>query len=281
MSLQIPTPLIAALAWATQRGRRSLDWARGRVPSSLMVALLAALVAHGLVLAHGGLRRGGATPDERVAAAKAADDTPELLRFSRRSALPPSLSTIPIPPAAPLPPPPVASPAGESDASAAPAGRRSQPTTAAARGQRVSTTVPRGNSSGRGGRRGQRPNQTAAGARDDGARAALGPAQLAEASTNLESLAHGTGGEGGTAAAAQSLWEQAAPMGEAKLAPGQELRRLPAAALRELGLAAGSRLILPSEGGRSLVVWLEGDQAWLLRGQAAADGDGDRPAAEG
>lgn len=284
LRLRAPRLRIApeALAWL----QRIQTWRR---PGPLGVALLAAVIAHALILAHGQLRRGKADPQAPAAAAIAPDDTPELLRFSRRSAQPPNVSTlpIPIPPPAALPPPPPAFTAGDATAGA---GARSAKASAASAGERprrvrggsraqgsAARKERRGTAGNRGpGRRPVAPARVEASADRT---ASPGAVQLAAARASLESLqvAPASGGR----ASAPMLWEQATPQGEATLAEGQELRRLPAEALRTLGLAAGTRLILHGDDGRSLVIWLEGDQAWLLRGPAGGRGDADTPAAAG
>lgn len=68
----------------------------------LGLALAAALVSHGLFLAHNPWRRSPAKPQLLTAE----DNTPELLRFSRRMPQELAATTIPLPPATTLPPPP-------------------------------------------------------------------------------------------------------------------------------------------------------------------------------
>jgi len=82
----------------------SLKTLRGGFPAAapLGLALTAALVGHGLLLAHNSWRRSPAKP--QVLAAE--DNTPELLRFSRRMPQEVAATTIPLPPATALPPPP-------------------------------------------------------------------------------------------------------------------------------------------------------------------------------
>ncbi|MFN9386699.1 MAG: hypothetical protein ACK6BU_07075 [Cyanobacteriota bacterium] len=82
----------------------SLKTLRGGFPAAapLGLALTAALVGHGLLLAHNSWRRSPAKP--QVLAAD--DNTPELLRFSRRMPQEVAATTIPLPPATALPPPP-------------------------------------------------------------------------------------------------------------------------------------------------------------------------------
>jgi hypothetical protein len=69
----------------------------------LALPLLAAVLAHGLWLSYAQLRRSRQPPPPALSAR---DDTPELLRFSRRMPLEQSFSTVPLPPASTLPPPP-------------------------------------------------------------------------------------------------------------------------------------------------------------------------------
>jgi len=82
----------------------SLKTLRGGFPAAapLGLALTFALVGHGLLLAHNSWRRSPAKP--QVLAAE--DNTPELLRFSRRMPQEVAATTIPLPPATALPPPP-------------------------------------------------------------------------------------------------------------------------------------------------------------------------------
>jgi hypothetical protein len=82
----------------------SLKTLRGGLPAAapLGLALAAALMGHGLLLAHNSWRRSPAK--EQVLTAE--DTTPELLRFSRRMTQDVAATTIPLPPATALPPPP-------------------------------------------------------------------------------------------------------------------------------------------------------------------------------
>ena len=82
----------------------SLKTLRGGLPAAapLGLALAAALVGHGLLLAHNSWRRSPAKPQVLTAE----DTTPELLRFSRRMHQEVAATTIPLPPATALPPPP-------------------------------------------------------------------------------------------------------------------------------------------------------------------------------
>jgi hypothetical protein len=82
----------------------TLKTLRGGWPAAapLGLALAAALVGHGLLLAHNSWRRSPAKPQVLTAE----DTTPELLRFSRRMNQEVAATTIPLPPATALPPPP-------------------------------------------------------------------------------------------------------------------------------------------------------------------------------
>jgi hypothetical protein len=82
----------------------SLKTLGGGLPAAapLGLALAAALVGHGLLLAPNPWRRSPAKPQVLIAE----DTTPELLRFSRRMSQEVAATTIPLPPATALPPPP-------------------------------------------------------------------------------------------------------------------------------------------------------------------------------
>jgi hypothetical protein len=82
----------------------SLKPLRAGLPAAapLGLALAAALVGHGLLLAHNPWRRSPA----KAQVLTAEDTTPELLRFSRRMPQEMAATTIPLPPAMTLPPPP-------------------------------------------------------------------------------------------------------------------------------------------------------------------------------
>ncbi|MCS5693491.1 hypothetical protein NZK33_16105 [Cyanobium sp. FGCU-6] len=232
----------------------------------LGIALLAAVLLHGLGLTYAGLRqsRGGRAPE----VARAPDDTPELLRFSRRAPQALALNTIPLPPPSLLPPPPA------NLLAPLPAERPANAPAAKGAGARVTTTVapppkpPKGRTPGGRTPRGQTPIASGAAAKpaaptQAAALAAL-PAGLAAARQALEELRGAPAGEGKDTAALRGLWEQAEPVEGAGLEEGLELRRLAAAKAKELGLTAGERRSGRAEG-VLLVGWLEGDQLWLLQ----------------
>ena len=239
---------------------------RGRV-RPLGIALLAAVLVHGLGLTYGGLRqsRSARLPE----AAKVPDDTPELLRFSRRAPQTVALNTIPLPPPSLLPPPPPANllaplpaerPAkgGGAKGSGARVTTTAQPLPNTAKGRNPGGRTPRGQTSiARG------PEAKPAAPAQAAALAAL-PGGLAAARQALEELRGGPGGEGKDAAALRGLWEQAEPVEGAGLEEGLELRRLAAAKAKALVLTAGERRSGRAEG-VLLVGWLEGDQLWLLQ----------------
>lgn len=236
---------------------------RGR---PLGIALLAAVLVHGLGLTYGGLRqsRSARLPE----AARVPDDTPELLRFSRRAPQTVALNTIPLPPPSLLPPPPA------NLLAPLPAERPAKEGATKGAGARVTTTVqPLPNAAkGRtpGGRtpRGQTPIARGPAAKPAAPTQAAAlvalPAGLAAARQALEELRGAPAGESKDAAALRGLWEQAEPVEGAGLEEGLELRRLAAAKAKELVLTAGERRSGRAEG-VLLVGWLEGDQLWLLQ----------------
>ena len=93
--MTIPRPQLSLPSLKTLRGGL-------RAAAPLGLALAAALVGHGLLLAHNSSPRNPAKPQVLTAE----DTTPELLRFSRRMHQEVAATTIPLPPATALPPPP-------------------------------------------------------------------------------------------------------------------------------------------------------------------------------
>jgi hypothetical protein len=226
---------------------------RGR---PLGIALLAAVLVHGLGLTYAGLRnnRSARLPE----AAKMPDDTPELLRFSRRAPQTVALNTIPLPPPSLLPPPPPANllaPKALGPGAKATAPRRKTAPTRAPMARMPAAKKP-------------------AAVPQAAAVAALpAAAGLAAARNALEALRTAPAGESKEATALRELWGQAERVEEAGLGEGMELRRLAAGKAKELGLTAGE-----PRGGRSdgvlLVAWLEGEQVWLLQAAAESGGAG-------
>ncbi len=239
----------------------------------LGIALLAALLLHGLGLTYAGLRN-----DRRTArvpeAPRAPDDTPELLRFSRLAPQALPLSTIPLPPPSVLPPPPpnllAPLPQGQGPANRA-AGARGSSTrgpqasgakTAGSRPHGASLRVPVARTST------ARAPVAKPAAASLGAAAATQPTELAVAREALEALRSAPATESKDTAALRALWEQATAVEAEGLPEGMDLRRMPAAMAKELGLAAGEKRSGRTEG-LLLVAWLEGDQLWLLQAPAA------------
>ncbi|MCS5699302.1 hypothetical protein NZK32_09655 [Cyanobium sp. FGCU-52] len=256
--------MVKRLAGVGQRGKALASRPLG-------IALLAAVLLHGLGLTYAGLR------NSRTARApetpKAPDDTPELLRFSRRApeALP--LSTIPLPPPSLLPPPPpnllAPLPQGQGPANRPPTARGSKTRGPSASGARAAGGKPRGAATRLPVARAPIAGSPAAkpAATSPGATTAALPKEMAAARERLEALRTAPATEDKDTAALQALWELASAVEAEGLPEGLELRRMPASKAKELGLAAGEK-----RSGRTesllLVAWLEGDQLWLLQAPA-------------
>jgi hypothetical protein len=222
----------------------------------LGIALLAAVLLHGLGLTYAGLRQSRSARGS--AAAPVPDDTPELLRFSRRAPQALPLSTIPLPPPSLLPPPPPANllaPKARGPGSQATATRRRSAPPARAPMARMPAAKP------------------AALPRAAALTPLPTPAGLAAARTALETLRTAPAGEDKEAAALREVWEQAERVEDAGLGEGLELRRLAAAKAKELGLTVGEQRSGRSDG-MLLVAWLEGGQLWLLQAPAEKGGAG-------
>jgi hypothetical protein len=229
-----------------------------QVLSPLALPLLAALTLNGLVLLPA-LRQERRTPQPQ--ARVPADDTPELLRFSRRQALRPGLPTLALPPGAELPPPPPLV---------------------------VGLPNPTPRSGGRGAAV-ARPSRSAGAAPRAGAKvreAPPAPAKAAEASSNGASptaqerdkageapliavLLTPSRLEAAEASTYESLWEQGSvalePPATLPALPGSvQLRRLPLSKARTLGLTSPVRQsVLMAE--RPMLLWPDGATLWLLR----------------
>jgi hypothetical protein len=226
---------------------------RGR---PLGIALLAAVLVHGLGLTYAGLRNssGARLPE----AAKVPDDTPELLRFSRRAPQTVALNTIPLPPPSLLPPPPPANLLAPK-----------------ARGPGAKATAPRRKTASVRAPMARMPAAKKPAAVPQAAAVAALPAAagLAAARNALEALRTAPAGESKEATALRELWGQAERVEEAGLGEGMELRRLAAGKAKELGLMAGEPRGSRSDG-VLLVAWLEGEQVWLLQAAAVSGGAG-------
>ncbi len=212
----------------------------------LQLPLLAALALNGLLLLPA-LR----TSQRPVAsrAAVTADDTPELLRFSRQQAREPSLPLLALPSLSSLPPPP-------------PTDLPAEPRTgAASRG--------RGNDTHGGRPKDRVATATAAerGAAQDRPLSRAG-AEPSAATTLLALALQARPVEASEATALAGLWEQATATGESPdgmVVPGDglEWRRLPLAKARAAGLPFNDPIAVVS-GGKLLLLWPEGTAFWML-----------------
>ncbi len=229
--------------------RRPLHLGRWSLPCwrRLQLPLLVALALNGLlVLLLPALRPPQRAEPHRSAAA---DDTPELLRFSRQQAREPALPLLALPSLSSLPPPPP---------SDLPAGPR-----AGAAGRR-------GGHDARSNRSQDRPASAAAaerGAAQDrpATRAGADPPAVARLLT-LALQARVV--EATEATGVAGLWEQAVatrevPGAMAVAADGVEWRKMPLAKARAAGLPLGDPLAVVV-GGKVLVLWPEGTTLWML-----------------
>ncbi|MBW4529054.1 MAG: hypothetical protein KME02_00060 [Aphanothece saxicola GSE-SYN-MK-01-06B] len=223
--------------------KASLSFPRWR---RLQFPLLVALALNGLLLLPA-LR-----PSQRPLASRVAvpaDDTPELLRFSRQQAREPSLPLLALPSLSSLPPPP------PTDLPAEPR--------AGASSRRQGNDAPRGRSKDR------VATATAAdrGAAQDRPLSRAG----AEATTTTTLLALALQArpvEAAEAATLAGLWEQAtatreSPDGMVVPADGLQWRQLPLAKARAAGLPFRDPLAVLS-GGKLLLLWPEGTALWML-----------------
>ncbi|MCT0206602.1 hypothetical protein [Synechococcus sp. CS-1332] len=213
----------------------------------LQLPLLVALALNGLLLLPT-LRTSQRPAPNRAAAT--ADDTPELLRFSRQQAREPSLPLLALPSLSSLPPPPPTDLPAEPRAGTA--GRRRGNDARATRSQdRLATTA------------------TAAerGAAQDRSLSRAG-AEPTAASKLLALALQARPVEPSEATALAGLWEQATATGESPdgmvvPADGLEWRRLPLAKARAAGLPFSDPLAVLS-GGKLLLLWPEGTGLWML-----------------
>ncbi len=233
-----------------------LSWQHGLPP--LAIPLLAALALNGVVLLPV-LRQERRTPEPLALGRMAADNTPELLRFSRRQALRPGLPALMLPPGAELPPPPPLV--------------VDLPPAAARSGGRPRAIARQAGAAG-GGTPGNvkaaspAPASTAASEAGEATPAAPGPAPSAEAPLIAVLLAPRRL-EAAEAASVEALWNQASaaldpPAALAPLPGGIQLRRLPLVKARALGLTNPSRQAVLT-GDRPLLLWPDGITLWLLR----------------
>ncbi len=235
-----------------------LSWQHGLPP--LAIPLLAALTLNGVVLLPVLLQE-RRTPEPLALGRMAADNTPELLRFSRRQALRPGLPALTLPPGAELPPPPplvvdlppaAARSGGRPRAIARPSGGAGGGAPAAGKAAAASPA----------------PASTAASEAGDAAPAAPGQEPAVEAPLIAVLLAPRRL-EAAEAASVEALWNQASaaldpPAPLTPLAGGVQLRRLPLVKARALGLTNPSRQAVLT-GDRPLLLWPDGATLWLLR----------------
>ncbi len=204
----------------------------------LQLPLLVALALNGLLLLPA-LR-----PSQRPVPSRAAtpaDDTPELLRFSRQQAREPALPLLALPSLSSLPPPPPTDlPAGRRGNAASTARPQARAASAAGRGEGTAQERP--------------PSSSGAEATAVSRLLALALQAKAIEATEAPSVA--------------GLWEQASPTKEspdgiAVPADGLEWRRLPLAKARAAGLPLGDPLAVLL-GGKVLLLWPEGTALWML-----------------
>jgi len=223
---------------------------------SLGVPLLAALVLHGLLLAAAGLRSAPAGP----VPVPRADDTPELLVFSRLPPEPLPGDPVPLPPSELLPaPPPPRLPSRPRRPRAEPltSSTRTRPRTASrtpARATAMASVPARANTP----TRAKPPAPPAPAVPSDaaaGAVATMAPEQAERWRLLWLSAEAGASLPPPPAALAAAL----------ALAPTPaELRRLPLQRARQEAVEPASGQLLRLDGQR-LLLWVEGPDLWLLR----------------
>ena len=240
-------------------------WPRGNGAAHLGLALLAALLLHALWLAEAQLRQSRQPPPARL---QRADDTPELLVFSRQPPEPLGLDTVPLPPPEAMPPPPPSLPGlrGGPRQAGPPtlqAGSPARPT-----GKRPSGPSPK-------------PSRTTSRLAAGGAgqrRPAPPPLPPLPATSPLEALrearrrgpdAGPSPLEGEALQAWRTLWQSAEagspPPAALTARPVEaEVRRLPLARARAEGVDPVSGLPLRFDD-QWLLPWIDGEQLWLLR----------------
>jgi hypothetical protein len=233
---------------------------RWPIAGPLTLALLAALLLHGLWLAELQLRQRRQAPPPRL---QRPDDTPELLVFSRQRPEPLGLESVPLPPPSALPPPPPLLPERQGPGKPLRAG--------VAAGSRPS---PSG-----------RPDSTSRPAASKPVRSPSRPLQrqgppplpplppVAPLDLLREARARGADASPPLADELQRRWRalwqsaEAGPSPPAALAArpaDAELRRLPLVQARAEGLEPDSGRPLRLDD-HWLLPWIEGEQLWLLR----------------
>jgi hypothetical protein len=232
----------------------------------LGLALLAALLLHGLWLAELQLRQRRQPEPQRL---QGADDTPELLVFSRQPPEPLGLETLPLPPPSAAPPPPPLLPDQRRlGKTPSPTPGRALPAGAAPGRRPIAPSRP-----------GLASRPTTRPAARPGPRPGQGPPPLPPLPqvAMLEALreARGRGPDAGSPLSGEvlqrwrALWQaaEASPSPPAALAarpPDAEVRRLPLAQARAEGLEPESGRPLRLDD-HWLLPWIDGEQLWLLR----------------
>ncbi|MEA5441454.1 hypothetical protein [Cyanobium gracile] len=224
--------------------KASLSFPRWR---RLQLPLLVALALNGLLLLLPALR-----PAQRSVASRAAipaDDTPELLRFSRQQAREPALPLLALPSLSSLPPPPPTDLPPEPRAGAA-SRRRGTDAHRVRTQDRVASATAAEREAAQ-----DRPLSRAG-------------AEPTAVSTLLALALQARPLEASEATALAGLWEQAtatreSPEGMVVPAEGVEWRRLPLAKARAAGLPVRDPLAVLS-GDKLLLLWPEGTALWML-----------------
>lgn len=240
---------------------------RWRDASPLALALLAALLLHGLWLAELQLRQRRQPPPQGL---QRPDDTPELLVFSRQPPEPLGLETVPLPPPSALPPPPPLLPEQRGSAKPKATASRTSPSSRPGSASRPGNasrpavhqaTRPAGRPLPRPGLRQQGPPPLPP-------LPSVGPLEaLREARTRGPEASPPLAGE--LQQRWRALWQSAEAGGSPPAAlagrPADgELRRLPLAQARAGGLEPDSGRPLRLDD-HWLLPWIEGEQLWLLR----------------
>jgi hypothetical protein len=234
---------------------------RRRGAGPLGLALLAAVLLHALWLAEAQLRQRRQPTPTRL---ERADDTPELLVFSRQPPEPLGLETVPLPPPEAIPPPPPLLPKlGDATPKGAAPPRRPGKAPVAI-GKRPATAP--------------RATPRLAAVPGSGRRPGPPPLPPLPVATPLEALREALRRgpdspppplEGPALQSWRTLWQSgdpnpAPPPAWAARPAEAEVRRLPLARARAEGVEVESGRLLRLDD-QLLLLWIEGDQLWLLR----------------
>ncbi len=216
-----------------------------RAPGPLALPLLAAVLLHALAMAAERLHHHRPEPPPSL---RRADDTPELLIFSRQAPESPEADRIPLPPPEPIPSPP-APPLPPARAAVARAPRPAPPAPPA----RAVRAAPK-------------PNQTPATLPPATPPGPLEALQRARQGRDQEKIAALEGEEG---EAWLSLWRSAGPAvplpaALAAGAEGGELRSLGLEQAQQQGIDPEAARVLRLDG-QLLLAWIEAERLWLLK----------------